>query len=1085
MPPNLLANLQAAAQQPTAPAPVAVAVAPPTLQQQQGPLSQSPYAQPQGGLTPSAAQQQLLASAQLLSSVNPGLAAAAMAQALTMVNSLSNTAGVHHPQAHAAPPTAAPQPAAHSYPNQALLAGRHPGQHPSLGGQHPSMPGQQSPPLSMAQQHHPQQPPHIPHAGPVAAFQAPSQPPISAGAAAAQAVQYRQHQSKQRPSSVGAPSIHAMASPTMTMMAQHQQAPRPSSAMASAPTQHPVAPVVKSALLHQVSAASSLNTLNSGINHGVKPGVNQKRPSPPLATQASKVKRIPSPPKKRSPIVQIHSSSSSSLPAVPPNLSKSVATSSTVGLPKMKPVASGIHHHRGSHHHGATVAMAASAVTSSGIVPPVTPSVPPPGVAVVPHVPITVMQRWNLDQLDKHAQQLRDANQGVPQAVALLIADTRRKEEKRHAKRLANRKSACTSRARKKALIEEMTKANALLRRQALILSYLPDPVIAISTDGVITFCSMQVERVLRHDVTGLVGANIEDIIVPSSRENIRHLIRDLVIAEQRALSSSVEDGENNEEGGSHQNVGGSEGSLRENNGAVPHEVSDQSEQSVPPLLEVKVKAGQTSTEVAAGEDVSDSSGDRLPGSKNGHGSTELSSLTREKNSSFGNTDSNGSEGDQAQPGGPPTKKVKICDTNKPVGKKSPLTTTTEDDSTSSENKANAKLAKNVEMCKLNIDKNEASEQVRFLHKDDVMGASVTANNADAKLSSLMHHPSMKEKAAGSNSSSDANQPPAGEEQVASIRRKHAMGSKLPNGKQEVHSSSSSSANKKKRSGDSSEDSGYRESNESPEDEDTGSRSMEDSSMSGGSSDRSSSKKKRRRTRPLAPACNVRLIRHDLSTIWCELTSSIRTRPPNDVDNEFDIQFPSYLKQHQNNQKNGSGCNESADASTESIQEEKELLLCFRPIREGETVGEDLRFCPSASGDGENKAEAGGDGVGSPTAATSSEDGPKVSSGNSSSSKTSKYSDNDKMRTNSTSNAESNSSSADTPTLGDMQPVTAAPLAVATMMASSPTATKKKKKNRPPKKRRFEEELSEQDTQVDEKSAVESMMELAKNPSSL
>ena len=69
----------------------------------------------------------------------------------------------------------------------------------------------------------------------------------------------------------------------------------------------------------------------------------------------------------------------------------------------------------------------------------------------------------------------------MPQAVALLLADARRKADKREAKRLANRRSAATSRNRKKMLIEEMTRDNARLRRQALILSYLPDPVASIS----------------------------------------------------------------------------------------------------------------------------------------------------------------------------------------------------------------------------------------------------------------------------------------------------------------------------------------------------------------------------------------------------------------------------------------------------------------------------------------------------------------------------------------------------------------------------------------------------------------------------
>ena len=97
---------------------------------------------------------------------------------------------------------------------------------------------------------------------------------------------------------------------------------------------------------------------------------------------------------------------------------------------------------------------------------------------------------------EAHVRLLREANQPIPQPLNLLLADARRKEEKRTAKRVANRKSACTSRARKKALVEEMTRTNAKLKRQALILSLLPDLVVAITVDGEITFCSAQVSYI-------------------------------------------------------------------------------------------------------------------------------------------------------------------------------------------------------------------------------------------------------------------------------------------------------------------------------------------------------------------------------------------------------------------------------------------------------------------------------------------------------------------------------------------------------------------------------------------------------------
>ena len=86
-------------------------------------------------------------------------------------------------------------------------------------------------------------------------------------------------------------------------------------------------------------------------------------------------------------------SSAKQLPAVPKKLS-STKTGSAVGLvrptvPSSRAAssASAIHHHRG--HHSAAVATAA---TSSGV---------PSRSTVPPHVSITAMQRWSLEQLGK------------------------------------------------------------------------------------------------------------------------------------------------------------------------------------------------------------------------------------------------------------------------------------------------------------------------------------------------------------------------------------------------------------------------------------------------------------------------------------------------------------------------------------------------------------------------------------------------------------------------------------------------------------------------------------------------------------
>ena len=76
-----------------------------------------------------------------------------------------------------------------------------------------------------------------------------------------------------------------------------------------------------------------------------------------------------------------------------------------------------------------------------------------------------------------HVQHLKHARQPIPQHLAVLLFNTRRKEEKLKAKRLANRKSATVSRARRKAFIDDMTKDNTRLRKKAAILKFLPDLV--------------------------------------------------------------------------------------------------------------------------------------------------------------------------------------------------------------------------------------------------------------------------------------------------------------------------------------------------------------------------------------------------------------------------------------------------------------------------------------------------------------------------------------------------------------------------------------------------------------------------------
>ncbi|KAL7493858.1 hypothetical protein ACHAWT_002693 [Skeletonema menzelii] len=453
---------------------------------------------------------------------------------------------------------------------------------------------------------------------------------------------------------------------------------------------------------------------------------------------------------------------------------------------------------------------------------------------------ITKMQKWTLEQLESHAKELNDGGYQLPQAVAILLADARRKEEKRQAKRIANRKSACTSRARKKAKIDQLMNENAQLRRLELILSYLPDPIIVVSPAGAITFCNTQVERVFKHKVSDLVGVNIEDLMIPKSRGVMKKLIRDMLAAEQELSDTS----DSNAIAKKQMKSKSGEGSGSSGDRNI---ISENTSESAFPLLEVKLN----STDVDAAEDVSDSDENR-----------RLASLAH-KDSSF-----NSNAGDDTSP-----------------------------NSSEKEMRTSNALAKNVEACKINKYKAK-KDLVRFAHKDDVMGASVTANNADAKLSSLMHEPSSL---------------------------KNVSNSKLASDKQEEQSSSTLDSTLSKTSsdkaqaklGNSSEDSGYRESGESPEDSNC--------SSSSGSAD--SKNEKQKRARPMAPSRNVCLIRSDLSSIWCELTSSIRTT----------IALP-------DDTERGSVSKEGSVEPEEPEQLEKEILLCFRPIQEGDKVSPELRF---------------------------------------------------------------------------------------------------------------------------------------------
>ena len=99
------------------------------------------------------------------------------------------------------------------------------------------------------------------------------------------------------------------------------------------------------------------------------------------------------------------------------------------------------------------------------------------------------------------------------------------------------------------------------------------------------------------------------------------------------------------------------------------------------------------------------------------------------------------------------------------------------------------------------------------------------------------------------------------------------------------------------------------------------------------------------RKKPLAPTCKVCLIRDDLTTVWCEVTSSIRTRTlEEDVPDASTAVSSSAAKSAATPPSSSNSENPSSGPKEDPV---KELLLCLRPIRDGEKkVDEALRFKP-------------------------------------------------------------------------------------------------------------------------------------------
>jgi len=530
----------------------------------------------------------------------------------------------------------------------------------------------------------------------------------------------------------------------------------------------------------------------------------------------------------------------------------------------------------------------AATATASSLLRPNAPVLSQPTSTLASPALLSDMQSWSLDQLDQHIALLQQMSQSVPHSVAILRAEAERKIKKKNDKRVANRKSASNSRARKKALVEEMTKTNARLKKQAMILALLPDLVMTTTTGGEITFCSAQAERILRYKTDDLVGAKLYNLLVPSSRHALKSLIDELVhpgkskairtsVAAQarRGANRKIENPNDNGCNGASKNTeentnGNSNGSARDSSRTGGNSTDDTSgaaivsEQSFP-LSVVEVESKQQSLQQSQ---------------RTGAGSNE--NLDSSASNSAGSGEDDGVVSSERQ-------NQKLKKTRAGGDDYSSLSSETKN------LRANNNLDRNVRWHnqRMMLEGNKKSEADNG-PKDDVTGASVTANNATARLSSLEHCPKV--------SRGDEFEKPTAYES--------------PGDQSSSDDSLLAGVEEKKKSEDASDDSGYRESNDS----------REESSSSWSDTSRSNDHRKK----PLAPTCRMCLIRDDLTTVWCEVTSSIRNKSSDEDSEEKAMHLKS---------------TESSEISGPKI--DQELLLCLRPIRNsGKKVDKSFRFIP-------------------------------------------------------------------------------------------------------------------------------------------
>jgi PAS domain S-box-containing protein len=113
-------------------------------------------------------------------------------------------------------------------------------------------------------------------------------------------------------------------------------------------------------------------------------------------------------------------------------------------------------------------------------------------------------------------------------------------EDKKQAKRAANRMSAHLSRKRKKLLIEDLKDENVELRRKEQILRSIPDLIVVFDSSGCITFISHSVTRFMNYTAEELEDTSFWDRLTEESVRLIKSAFMDALAVKRHCDEDST-----------------------------------------------------------------------------------------------------------------------------------------------------------------------------------------------------------------------------------------------------------------------------------------------------------------------------------------------------------------------------------------------------------------------------------------------------------------------------------------------------------------------------------------------------------------